>query len=68
MNKRNIKTMARQAVPPKDVKNFIPCDPALNLCRDCSKKIAEGTCPKLPSDMVTDKFKSKNTKNLSNLP
>jgi len=36
----------------KKTKNFIPCDPALNLCRDCGKKIAEGTCPKLPSDMV----------------
>ncbi|MEK6680457.1 MAG: hypothetical protein AABY79_00635 [Nitrospirota bacterium] len=48
MNKRDRKT----AVPAKDVKKFIPCDPALNLCRDCSKKIAEGTCPKLPSDRV----------------
>jgi len=47
--------MARQAVPPKDVKKNIPCDPALSLCRDCSKKIAEGTCPKLPSDMVKRK-------------
>lgn len=40
---------------PAQIKKFIPCDPALNLCRDCSKKIAEGTCPKLPSDMVKRK-------------
>jgi hypothetical protein len=39
----------------KDIKKIIPCDPALNLCRDCSKKIAEGTCPKLLSDRVKRK-------------
>lgn len=47
--------MDRQSVHDKNVKKFIPCDPALNLCRDCTKKIAEGTCPKLPSGIVKRK-------------